>query len=86
MRADSRLGGEGGMDQDLQYALPEWVMQMTENERSGMYMEAITTGCLLTQNSICILDSPFTTHLVHSWHRRKIKSPPPPRPRNLPAP
>ncbi|KAJ4295276.1 hypothetical protein N0V90_007287 [Kalmusia sp. IMI 367209] len=33
MRADSRLG-EGGMEQDLQYALPDWVMHMTENDRS----------------------------------------------------
>lgn len=35
MRTDSRIG-EGGMEQDLQYALPDWVMQMPEHERSGM--------------------------------------------------
>ncbi|KAL5440590.1 hypothetical protein PMIN07_011245, partial [Paraphaeosphaeria minitans] len=33
MRTDSRVGG-GGMEQDLQYALPDWVLQMPENERS----------------------------------------------------
>lgn len=36
VRTDSRPG-ESGMEQDLQYALPDWVMQMPENERSGMY-------------------------------------------------
>lgn len=35
IRTDSRLG-EDGMEQELQYALPEEVMQMSESERSGM--------------------------------------------------
>lgn len=35
MRTESRLG-EGGMEQDMQYSLPDWVMHMTEGERSGM--------------------------------------------------
>jgi F-box and WD-40 domain protein 1/11 len=35
MRTDSRLGDEG-MEQELQYALPDEVMQMSESERSGM--------------------------------------------------
>jgi F-box and WD-40 domain protein 1/11 len=35
MRTDSRLGEEG-MEQELQYALPDEVMQMSETERSGM--------------------------------------------------
>lgn len=34
MRSDLRPG-EGGIEQDPQYALPDWVMQMSENERSG---------------------------------------------------
>lgn len=34
MRADSRLG-ESGMEQDPQYPLPDWVLNMSENERSG---------------------------------------------------
>ena len=35
MRADGRLG-DGAVEQDMQYALPDWVMQMSEHERSGM--------------------------------------------------
>jgi F-box and WD-40 domain protein 1/11 len=35
MRLDSRLGEGVVMDQDSQYPLPEWVLNMTENERSG---------------------------------------------------
>jgi F-box and WD-40 domain protein 1/11 len=34
MRTESRLG-EGGMEQDMQYALPDWVAHMSESERSG---------------------------------------------------
>ncbi|KAJ4359580.1 uncharacterized protein N0V89_000135 [Didymosphaeria variabile] len=33
MRTDSQLGA-GGIDPDLQYALPDWVMHMAESERS----------------------------------------------------
>jgi F-box and WD-40 domain protein 1/11 len=36
MRTDSQLGDEG-MVQELQYALPDEVMQMDESERSGMF-------------------------------------------------
>lgn len=38
LRTDSRLGeGMGGIGTDLdpQYPLPEWVLSMSENERSG---------------------------------------------------
>ena len=34
MRTDSRLGDDS-MEQELQYALPDEVMQMSESERSG---------------------------------------------------
>ncbi|KAF2656340.1 WD40 repeat-like protein [Lophiostoma macrostomum CBS 122681] len=34
MRTDLRLGETLGMDQDVQYPLPEWVMGMNETERS----------------------------------------------------
>ena len=34
VRNESRLG-EGVMEQDMQYALPDWVMHMSESERSG---------------------------------------------------
>lgn len=37
MRLDSRLGESIGMDQDPQYPLPDWVLNMSENERSGMF-------------------------------------------------
>lgn len=37
MRIDSRLGDSLGMamEQDPQYPLPEWVLNMSENDRSG---------------------------------------------------
>jgi F-box and WD-40 domain protein 1/11 len=34
-RTDTRLGDGINMDQDLQYPLPDWVLSMTENDRSG---------------------------------------------------
>jgi F-box and WD-40 domain protein 1/11 len=34
-RTDTRLGDGINMDQDLQYPLPDWVLNMTENDRSG---------------------------------------------------
>ncbi|PSN60935.1 WD40 repeat-like protein [Corynespora cassiicola Philippines] len=34
MRADSRLGDGVGIDQDAQYPLPDWVLTMSENDRS----------------------------------------------------
>ena len=34
MRTDSRLGE--GLDQDTQFPLPEWVLNMNEGDRSGM--------------------------------------------------
>jgi hypothetical protein len=34
MRTDSRMG-DGAMEQDAQYPLPDWVLNMSETERSG---------------------------------------------------
>jgi F-box and WD-40 domain protein 1/11 len=35
MRTDIRLGDGINLDQDSQYPLPDWVLTMTENDRSG---------------------------------------------------
>jgi F-box and WD-40 domain protein 1/11 len=40
MRTDLRLGDDG-MEQELQYALPDEVMQMSESERSGMSRQCL---------------------------------------------
>lgn len=35
MRLDPRLGESAAMDQEPQFSLPEWVLNMSEPERSG---------------------------------------------------
>lgn len=85
VRTDSRLG-EGGMEQDLQYALPEWVMHMSESERSGMYTAMLLVYFGIdSRPRIRVCHPAVTPNLVHRRHCRKTEPSPSPRSCCLPT-
>jgi hypothetical protein len=85
MRTDSRLGEAMGMDQDAQYPLPDWVMNMNETERSGMARPSlISCGMLMRRRRIRLRAPPLSADLLDSRHSGEAEPPTSPRPCRTP--
>jgi hypothetical protein len=69
MRSDMRLS-DGEMEPDSPFILPDWVLALSENERSGMLED--TTICPIHANPmtrICIRHPALAANLINSRHR-----------------
>lgn len=79
--------GDSGMEPDAQqFSLPDWILGLDEQQRSGMSrMGAHRKGSADTDQRNRVLHSAIATNLLNSQHRREIKPTSASRPCDTPS-
>lgn len=77
IRPDSSLEDTVVMDQDPQHSLPDWVLNMSESERSGMkyyLIQKLGDTIQLTYHRICIRTSTVAPDILNRKYSGKAQS------------
>jgi hypothetical protein len=77
MRSEVRLA-DGDMEADSPFVLPDWVMALSENERSGTYISRQHHIRADMTYRIRLRHPALAADLLDSRHRRKAQPAPPP--------